>query len=400
MRLVQRIGRLYRYGQGKRVVVFNVHAPQTLDAEIMEIMYTRITQVASDMAVLGDEYNENLAEDILGELADMLEVEEIIEEAIGTGTTRTRERIEEALARARSAVEKQRELFEHVTGYDPDGAKRELAITGAHVRASVEGMFMQLGIEIVEMHHSGLVWDIRLPESVAAEMSSRRTRWRITLDRTWGTTRSDIHMLDLESPLMRLILRRAKAYEFGGRTAGVVELPGAALVAAVLRWQNEQGRRMRQEFAMVSIFEGTAAEMNPKELADWLTAPAEDGAGLHAASDTERWLHTAQQAMERRLADMSNADLHPENRAVDCGCVAGRMDRMKRSGQLSASGPLAGRLSSDASEGFAHATIVVACMSGHWSNDGWDTSLRWMCPEISISHGYKRRTSPGDRLKP
>ena len=79
MRLVQRIGRLYRYGQGKRVVVFNVHAPQTLDAEIMEIMYTRITQVASDMAVLGDEYNENLAEDILGELADMLEVEEIIE---------------------------------------------------------------------------------------------------------------------------------------------------------------------------------------------------------------------------------------------------------------------------------------------------------------------------------
>ena len=314
MRLVQRIGRLYRYGQGKRVVVFNVHAPQTLDAEIMEIMYTRITQVASDMAVLGDEYNENLAEDILGELADMLEVEEIIEEAIGTGITRTRERIEEALARARSAVEKQRELFEHVTGYDPDGAKRELAITGAHVRAFVEGMFMQLGIEIVEMHHSGLVWDIRLPESVADEMSSRRTRWRITLDRTWGTTRSDIHMLDLESPLMRLILRRAKAYEFGGRTAGVVELPGAALVAAVLRWQNEQGRRMRQEFAMVSIFEGTAAEMNPKEIADWLTAPAEDGAGLPAASDTERWLDTAQQAMERRLADMSNADLHPENR--------------------------------------------------------------------------------------
>ena len=176
-------------------------------------------------------------------------------------------------------------------------------------------MFMQLGIEIVEMHHSGLVWDIRLPESVADEMSSRRTRWRITLDRTWGTTRSDIHMLDLDSPLMRLTLRPAKAYEFGARTpAGVTELSGVALAAAVLRWQNEQGRRMRQEFAMVSMDEGTVVEMNPKQVADWLTARAEDGAGLPAASDTKRWLDVAQQAMERRLADVSNTDLHPENR--------------------------------------------------------------------------------------
>jgi len=55
MRLVQRIGRLYRYGQRKRVIVFNVHAPQTLDTEIMKIMYSRISQVVSDMASLGDE---------------------------------------------------------------------------------------------------------------------------------------------------------------------------------------------------------------------------------------------------------------------------------------------------------------------------------------------------------
>ena len=96
--------------------------------------------------------------------------------------------------------------------------------------------------------------------------------------------------------------------------AGVVELPGAALVAAVLRWQNEQGRRMRQIFAMVSMDEGTVVEMNPKQVADWLTAPAEGGAGLPAASDTKRWLDVAQQAMERRIADVSNTDLHPENR--------------------------------------------------------------------------------------
>ena len=214
MRLVQRIGRLYRYGQDKRVIVFNVHAPQTLDAEIMDIMYARIWQVVTDMAVLGDEYNENLAEDILGELADMLDIEDILEEAIDTGITRTKKRIDEALERARAATEKQRELFEHVTGYDPYEARHELAITAAHAQAFVHGMFAQLGVEIIERHHGGLVWEIRIPDCVAEEIASRRTRWRITLDRTWAASRRDVHMLDLESPLMQLMLRPGKDIRF------------------------------------------------------------------------------------------------------------------------------------------------------------------------------------------
>ena len=54
--------------------------------------------------------------------------------------------------------------------------------------------------------------------------------------------------------------------------------------------------------------------MNPAEVTDWLTGPAQDGADLPAESNTERWLHVAQQAVDRRLAEVSNADLHPENR--------------------------------------------------------------------------------------
>jgi len=314
MRLVQRIGRLYRYGQRKRVIVFNVHAPQTLDTEIMKIMYSRISQVVSDMAILGDEYNENLAEEILGELADMLDVEEILEEAIDEGITRTRDRIDDALARARAATEKQRELFEHVTGYDPNEARRGIAITSRHVRAFVHGMFKQLGVEIIEKYHDGLVWDIRIPEEITEELASRRTRWRITLDRTWASTRRDVDMLDLESALMQLMLRRAKAPAFGGRTAGVALLPGSALVTAVLRWQNEQGRRMRQEFAMIQVEEDGTTRVNSDEATAWLESPAADGAGLPEHTDCERWLRAAGDALDLRLAELSNQDLHPENR--------------------------------------------------------------------------------------
>ena len=136
----------------------------------MKIMYTRISQVVSDMSIVGDEYNENLAEEILGELADLLDVEDILENAVERGITRTRERIDDALAKARAAAEKQRELFEHVTGYDPSASSNELAINSDHVRAFATGMFDQLGIEIVMEHHGGLVWDIRIPEEIAEEL--------------------------------------------------------------------------------------------------------------------------------------------------------------------------------------------------------------------------------------
>lgn len=314
MRLVQRIGRLYRYGQRKRVVVFNVHAPDSLDAEILRIMYSRITQVVRDMAVLSDEYNEGMAEDIVGELSDVLEVEEILEGALASGIERTKERIDEAIERARGAVNKQRELFEYVAGYDPQEVKQELRITSAHARAFVEGMFTQLGIEVVTTRYRGLVLEIRLPENVRTELSTRKSRWRVTLDRTWASARPDIHMLDLESPLMKLMLQRAASYPFGGRAAAVAKLPGAALLAARLRWQNEQGRRMRQEFVMVNVDDRGVAELNPEDVSDWLSREGVDGAGQPADSSTQDWMDAARQVLDGRLLKVSNTDLHPENR--------------------------------------------------------------------------------------
>lgn len=315
MRLVQRIGRLYRYGQEKRVIVFNVHSPDSLDAEILQIMYRRITQVVRDMAVLSDEYNEGMAEDIVGELSDVVEVEDILEGAVEAGISRTRKRIDEAVERARRAVTKQRELFEYVAGYNPDEAKRELRITGAHTRAFVLGMFAELGIEIVAMLYQDIVLDIRLPKTVVDELSTRRSRWRVTLDRTLASGRPDIHMLDLKSPLMQLLLRRATSFAFGGRNAAVAHLPGKALLAAFLRWQNEQGRRMRQEFVMVNVNGSGVAEVNPESVSDWLSqAAAGDGAAMPATERADAWFCTAKQVLDRRLAEVSNTDLHPENR--------------------------------------------------------------------------------------
>ena len=60
MRIAQRIGRLYRYGQKKKVVVFNLHVPQSLDASILETMYFKLDQIVADLASVGGEYHEGM----------------------------------------------------------------------------------------------------------------------------------------------------------------------------------------------------------------------------------------------------------------------------------------------------------------------------------------------------
>ena len=78
MRLVQRLGRLYRYGQ-KKVVMFNLYSPNTFDSMIVNLMYERIQSVVESMSMVGKEYNELLADEILGEFVESMDVANVLE---------------------------------------------------------------------------------------------------------------------------------------------------------------------------------------------------------------------------------------------------------------------------------------------------------------------------------
>lgn len=315
MRLVQRIGRLYRYGQQQRVVVFNVHSPDTADEQIMELMYTRIDQVVDDLAGVSSEFNEQLHDDILGEIADLMDVEKILADATVAGIERTQERIDEALAKARSATAKQRELFEHAASFDPDETRHELRIGSEHGAAFVQGMFRQLDIEIVETTHNDLLWHIRLPEQVQQELGINRSRYQVTLDRLLATSRPNTHMLDLDSFLMQYLISKAKSYDFMGLSAVIQSdrLNHAAILTSLLRWQNDQGQRRRQEYTAYAISTDGRVSINPEAFSDWLKQPAETGEITTDREQNQQWFSAAEQAADRRLAEVSNRHLHPEN---------------------------------------------------------------------------------------
>ena len=288
MRLVQRVGRLYRYGQTQRVVVFNVHQAETADEQVLDILYRRLDKVAEDMAtVQRREFNEAMKEDILGELADLVDVEEVLASASSEKLERTSARIDEALERAQSAASKQQELFQHASGFNPNETRGELAIGDEHLRAFVEGMSAILDIEILERTHNGLVWQLRLPESVIKEVGLSRSRWGITFDRMIAARRPDLLPMNMDSWLLRFLLNRATAYDFGGVTTISSGLSGAALLAAVARWQNERGRRSRQELAVVEVGE-RGARLNPEWASEWLVTAQEPSQGEAPDPDTAK----------------------------------------------------------------------------------------------------------------
>lgn len=315
MRLVQRIGRLYRYGQVKRVIVFNIHSPGTVDEQIMDLMYTRIDQVVADLCTIGDEFNETLQDDILGEIADLVDVKQILNEATEAGINRTQQRIDEALQRAKESTKKQRELFQNAASYDPNETRNELAISKEHSIAFVTGMFKQLHIDIVESSHNDALWHIRLPENIQQELNSKRSRYEVTLDRELAVHRPNTHMLDLDSFLMQYLLDKAKAYDFMGQTAVLKTdtIKGQIFFTGLLRWQNDQGNRLRQEFTVYQVLNNGKVDTNPPSFSEWLKEPAVTGQTTTDKTLNQEHLQKAERAVNKRLAEVSNQYLQPEN---------------------------------------------------------------------------------------
>ena len=176
-------------------------------------------------------------------------------------------------------------------------------------------MFEGLGVEVVDTRFKGVVMDIRLPDALENELPGLRKRISVTLDRTFGSRRPDIHTLDLDSPLMQFMLKAARQYEYGGKTALVSGLEGNSALVGILRWQNDQGRRMRRELLSVLVDEEGDSKTNPGSFSNWLATPAQElprGAQFPSDALVKECYKASVAQADARLAKLSNNDLHPE----------------------------------------------------------------------------------------
>ena len=318
MRLVQRIGRLYRYGQTKRVVVFNMHQTDTADEQVLDILYSRLDKVAEDMAtVQADEYNERMKDDVIGDLAELVDVGSVLREAAQNSVERTREHIDQALAAAARSAKLQKDLFQYASSYDPDEVKNELSLTGEHTKAFVKGCSDLLNIEIIEQSHRGEVWHLKLPEKILNDIGIARSKWSLSFDRIIAARRQEFLYAGLDNWLMAYLLDFACQHEPRGVLAITPGIGDQAMLTSVARWQTPAGERARQELALFGVT-GTKVTLNPKWASQWLleTQARQDAETANTSTpDPSRaiaTLDTAEQRIELLLRQRSHARMIPD----------------------------------------------------------------------------------------
>ncbi len=310
MRLVQRVGRLYRYGQKQRVVVFNMKSDKTLDQEILSGMYERLDRVAADMASVTGENRDGLIEDILGQLIGALDVAEVLEDALNSTEQRSEERIEAAIRRAKEAAKAQEELLQYATGFDPNVMEGRIQLEIDHLKAFAESMMRATGIEIGAKVHDEDVWDIKLTDAWQRRLGKKQNV-RVSFDRAKARAFKG-ELLDGDHPLLVALLDEAKRNELG-KAAVLDRLSGVTLgYSALVRWLDEAGRPADSEYVCLLKDQQGHWSVNSDSWLKWLLEPAFNGDCGHSPNpeDLEQILEAIDVHLKKRGPKAAIPDVH------------------------------------------------------------------------------------------
>ena len=324
-RLVQRIGRLYRYGQEQTVVVFNLHAQDSFDSKAISLMLDRVSHIARNMSPVGAEFNDRLYAEILGDVLEQVDLAAILQQATDLKIERTEDQIDEAIERARRAKALQDEIFTHAAGYVPDSVSETIGFTTRHVAHFVRQMLPLLGIETVRSLHQDEVVEIRLPDDMQGQYPEfgRRIVVRVTTERRRAQTLRDVVLLDFESMFFQDLIRHAKDQAFDGLFAATAApLTSQRFLAAFkLRWQNDQGDPLTEEFVSLVIDRNGKIQKNPPSLIQWLleTSPSYEPADV-SKQDRARIFRQLEAYASNLIGSGSSRFKHPNGLVQLAAC--------------------------------------------------------------------------------
>lgn len=286
-RLIQRAGRLYRYGQKHRVSVFNLATTDSFDGKILSIMLDRIDSVARDMASVSEDYHEGIELEIAGEIMERLDIASVLSDNKSMDMQRSMDDIEKALARAEEAQKVQGDLFAKVEGYD----QRTTIFSQfgpSDVASFIEGILPFKGVEIRNRMYKGNVLELRLPDEMREKYAEfgRSTIVRVAINRRLSAiSRTDMPTvpMDFASEFFTDLVDFAKSPDFGGQLGCLNGSEPGTLRLYRLRWQDDQG--VPREEALLPVFlpeKADVAAPNPSFFHELLVTPL----ALRASEDS------------------------------------------------------------------------------------------------------------------
>jgi len=243
-RLVQRAGRLYRYGQTERVVVFNLVAQDGFDNKALGMLLNRVSTIARDMSGVSSEFHEGLETEIVGALLERVDIAQILANNRDMeNDQRSEAEIDEAIERAKQSQSLQDQLFAHIEGYDPNATAAVHTFGPEEVLSFLEGVLPRRGCRIRDRLHHGRVLELELPEEMRGRYSEfgGRTVVRVTVDRQLAARDERNVSMDFASVFFSDLIEFAKSPEFGGEHASLAAPQTGVLGIYKVRWQNDQG---------------------------------------------------------------------------------------------------------------------------------------------------------------
>ena len=276
-RLVQRAGRLYRYGQEEHVIVFNLMADDGFDSWALGKLLDRVSNIAVDLASVSDEFREGLEDEIVGELLERVDMASILAANRDLDIDRTDAEIEAAVGRARESQSQQEQLFSRVTGFDPQAAAALTGFGPDHVMAFLEGILPFRNIAIRQRMYGGQVLELELPVEMQGQYSEfgNSRVVRVTASRRPEIRRARAVPMDFASPFFIDLIDAARSPAFRGDQTGMTGPQPGVLGIYQLRWENDQGVPKEEQLLPVFLPAGAGqCSINPGFFADLLTDPA------------------------------------------------------------------------------------------------------------------------------
>ena len=319
-RLVQRSGRLYRYGQEERVIVFNLMADDGFDSRSLGMMLERVHSMAKDMSEVGAEFQEGLETEIIGELLERIDIASLLADNRTMDIHRSEAEIDEAVTRARQAKTQQERLFSRIEGYDPQAATALYTFGQDEVLAFLEGVLPYKGVQIRDRLYDGRVLELALPEDMRgrfSEFPERATFVRVTSDRRLAMRHPErLVSMDFASPFFTELIEFAKSPEFKGEYANLTAPESGALGIYKIRWQNDQG--VPRWETLLPVFLAVGSEnpiVNPEFFGSLLVNSSEIQTQPTSANSVkqQKLLQRLEERAQIELANRCTALRHPND---------------------------------------------------------------------------------------
>jgi hypothetical protein len=305
MRVEQRVGRVYRYGQEKVVQVYNFFNKDTVEDLVQSYFEDRVTRAAKAISQVTGEDAEELRAALNGQLESEIEPAKIYQRAMVEGdlNRQTQKEIAEAVERARQAYEiATQSLFRDVSCYSFDKYRRELAtdLTLGDLQRFTEQF---LAVHRRQVKRKDEFLEFLVPD-VLKPFKLKDRYPNATFDRDLAIRRTDAEFLALGHPFVDAMLAYLGSYDFGGlaacRRVKSREFSGQSgylfLFVVRQRITHEHGDECLFKFS--PVFVTTDGRIDDEAISEAVPVSGEDAHGPSELTDPIAAFQAAKQHLE------------------------------------------------------------------------------------------------------